>query len=329
MKEVNYYFRNVRAGYSIQTVFRTVAERVGRTVPVRRTYLPSPFAGPLSVLRNGLYALRRQRRGGLNHITGDVHYLLWFLRGRRTVVTVHDIMYFHQLSGLKRRLWRWLYIAPLRRAACVVFISDLARREVLEQVGLPAERVRVIPNPVDDRFRFSEKPFCDACPVILHVGTLGRKNLERTVRALEGIPCQLRIIGNLSADTERLLREKRVNYSCAHDLDDGQMAEEYRRADIVSFPSLSEGFGMPVIEGQAVGRVVVTSDLSPMREVAGGAAALVDPYSVDDMRRAYLRVIRDRDYRGALVRKGRENVLRYSPDAVARQYVEIYRNLSE
>lgn len=329
MLGVNYYFRNIRAGYSIQTVFHTVAERVGRTLSIRRTYLPSPFAGLPSILRNGLYALRRQRRGELNHITGDVHYLLWFLRGRRTVVTVHDIMYYHRLAGVKKRLWKWLYISSLKRAAYVVFISDFARRQVLEQIWLPAERVAVIPNPVDDRFRFCEKAFNDSCPVILHVGTLGRKNLERTVRALEGIPCHLRVVGSLSADMARLLREKRVNYSCAHDLDDGQMAEEYRRADIVSFPSLSEGFGMPVIEGQAVGRVVVTSDLSPMREVAGGAAALVDPYSVDDMRRAYLRVIRDRDYRGALVRKGRENVRRYSPDAVARQYVEIYRNLSE
>ena len=75
-----------------------------------------------------------------------------------------------------------------------------------------------------------------------------------------------------------------------------EIVSEDRKADIINFPSLFEGFGMPIIEGQATGRIVITSNLSPMKEVAGNGAILVDPYSVNEIRNAYLSVIQNKRY---------------------------------
>jgi glycosyltransferase involved in cell wall biosynthesis len=88
-----------------------------------------------------------------------------------------------------------------------------------------------------------------------------------------------------------------------------------------------EGFGLPVLEGQAIGRPVLTSDLDPMRHVAGKGACLVDPYKVDSIRAGVLRIIENEDYRELLVREGFSNAAMYSLDAVAAQYADLYREL--
>ena len=76
--EVNYIFRNSRVGYSIQTVFQTVIDAVQGHVAVRETFLPSPFVSVVSILRNGIYARLHQSKNEVSHVTGDVHYLLYF-----------------------------------------------------------------------------------------------------------------------------------------------------------------------------------------------------------------------------------------------------------
>ena len=115
--KVNYFFRNIQAGYSIQSVFNTILNAVSKQLTVKSTYLPSPFASVTAILKNGFYACKRQGKQEINHVTGDVHYLLYILNARRTVVTVHDIMYYHYLKGIKKKLWKWIYIDCLKRVS--------------------------------------------------------------------------------------------------------------------------------------------------------------------------------------------------------------------
>ena len=326
---VNYYFRNLGSGYSIRTVFQCIVNQVGKYCFVRETFLPSCLANFQSIFQNGLFARKHQKRGEINHITGDVHYLLYFLSSKRTIVTVHDIMYYHYLEGIKRWMWKIIYIYPLKRAAIVTFISDFARQQVLEVIQLSENRIVVIPNPINPKYEFVEKKFNNLCPIILHIGTLERKNLKRTILALQHISCHLRIVGHLNSEIVKLLNESHICYSNVFDLSEEQIIAEYKRADIINFPSLFEGFGMPIIEGQATGRVVVTSNLSPMKEVAGEGAVLVDPYSVDDIRNAYHKIIQDASFRELLIKKGRENVSRFSVDIIAEQYMNIYKSIQQ
>lgn len=111
-------------------------------------------------------------------------------------------------------------------------------------------------------------------------------------------------------------------------LTDLELVEAYRRCDMVVFASLYEGFGLPILEAQAMGRPVITSNFGAMREAAGDGALLVDPYSVEAIREAVLRIKREPALREDLVRKGLENVQRFRADAVALKYAQIYRNLA-
>ena len=98
---------------------------------------------------------------------------------------------------------------------------------------------------------------------------------------------------------------------------------------MISFCSLLEGFGLPILEAQATGRPVITSNLSSMPEVAGNGALLVDPYDVNAIRKGILRIIQDGALRENLIVKGLENVKRFSPQKVADAYVELYRLIAE
>jgi glycosyltransferase involved in cell wall biosynthesis len=94
------------------------------------------------------------------------------------------------------------------------------------------------------------------------------------------------------------------------------------------FASTYEGFGLPIIEAQAVGRPVITSDLCSMPEAAGGAACLVDPYDVAAIRQAVLRVMEDHEYRDDLIARGLVNVERFRASKVAAQYAQLYRTVA-
>jgi glycosyltransferase involved in cell wall biosynthesis len=109
---------------------------------------------------------------------------------------------------------------------------------------------------------------------------------------------------------------------------DEELVEAYRRCDMVVFASLYEGFGLPILEAQAMGRPVITSNFGAMREAAGDGALLVDPYSVEAIREAVLRITREPALREDLIAKGLRNVANFSADAVAMKYAQIYRNLA-
>lgn len=326
--KIHYYFRNKQVGYSIQTVFTTLIRQISKFHETRESYLISPFADIISIIKNSIYAIKCQKHGEINHITGDVHYLLYVLNKKRTIVTVHDIMYYSYLRGVKKIIWKLLYIIPLKRAAHVFFISGYSKAEVLGIIDLPKDKISVVPDPISPKFQYVEKAFYSKCPRILHIGTNDRKNLYNTILALKGITCHLRIIGHLNKNIIKLLSDCNISYSNVYDLEEEQIIKEYIEADIINFPSLYEGFGMPIIEGQATGRVVVTSNISPMKDVAGKGAILVNPHSVESIRNGYLKAIYDKDIRNQVIIEGKENALNYTVQKVAEQYIQIYNSLS-
>ena len=111
-------------------------------------------------------------------------------------------------------------------------------------------------------------------------------------------------------------------------LTDLELVEAYRRCDMVVFASLYEGFGLPILEAQAMGRPVITSNFGAMKEAAGDGALLVDPYSVEAIREAVLRIKREPALREDLIAKGLRNAERFRAEAVAARYGELYRNLA-
>ena len=188
------------------------------------------------------------------------------------VVTVHDLAILRYPETFPR--WHRLYgRAGLRRvlraADAVIAVSEFTKGEILALTDVLAERVSVIPNGVDEIFTPAEQS--PTSGYVLAVATLEpRKNLGRAVEAARLAGVELRVVGARGwggVDVSGWVGE----------IPDSELATLYRGAAAVVYPSLYEGFGLPVLEAMASGTPVVTSRGTAMEEVAGRAAVLVDP----------------------------------------------------
>lgn len=295
---------------------------------VESIYLPAVGYSLKSLWRNVQFVIKSQKlqKCDVVHITGTESYLLPFLKRHKVLFTVHDIASLEtNCSGLKRMFKRRAFIETIKYADFVTFISQKSMHETLDAISLELSRVKVIENPLERSYKFSPREFNVSLPTILHVGTKPNKNLSRSVEALKGIACRLRIVGVLSSQQKEELDRSGIDYSNVWNISDQQMLEEYKECDIVNFPSTYEGFGMPIVEGQAVGRVVVTSQIEPMKSVGGKGVVLVDPYSVDSMRKGYESIIEDKSLRDATISMGVKNSERYDLYRITKEYFEIYK----
>lgn len=312
--------------YSLERVYEDV-----------RAYLPADIqvsTWTSRFLSRGLfgrvYDIMRARyhQGDVNHVIGDVHFLTYLLDRRRTVLTILDCVSLERLRGIKRwLLWLLWYWLPEKRCAVIVVISEATRQQVLRHLRCNPEKVTVIYCNVSEEFRPVRRPFNVSRPRLLQVGTKEHKNLERVVAGLEGIDCELIIIGPLSDAQIRALKRHRVPYENYENLSREELLEQYVRCDMVVFVSTYEGFGLPIVEANAVGRPVVTSNTWSMPEVAGQAACLVDPDDIASIRAGIYRVIEDAAYRERLVQNGFENVKRFHVETIAAQYAALYRSV--
>jgi glycosyltransferase involved in cell wall biosynthesis len=220
--------------------------------------------------------------------------------------------------------WYWL---PEKRSALISVISESTKNELLRYLKCNPNKIRVIHNCVSHSFLPTPASFNSHKPIFLHVGTGENKNLLRVIEALNGIPCHLRIIGRLSQAQSRSLQRFRIETSNVEGIDDDEMAREYQNCDMLVFVSTYEGFGLPIIEANATGRPVVTSNILSMPEAAGDAACFVNPFDVLSIRKGIKMVIDDSAYCNQLVQRGFKNVQRFQASTIAAQYVALYEEL--
>lgn len=328
-QHITFFFRNKKAGFSMHRVFLPIVQALG---PKRAVSMSAPDcrALPWSILRNLWWAYKNRNRRGINHITGDLHYLALALPAHNTVLTIHDLVTL-RLGGnpIKKYLWRKLWFDwPLRRVGRITCISETTKTELLSAFPwLNPSKVFTVHNPIDPLFTPAPKVFDEHCPTILHIGTGWNKNLERVTLALKGINCKLLIVGALSDAAKQQLQEHGVSYENRVNISDDELLDCYRQCDLVSFPSIFEGFGMPIIEAQATGRAVVTSLLTPMCEIAGKGACLVDPTSVENIHAAFCNVITNPRFRENCIAEGLQNVQRFNVERIVTQYQEIYQGI--
>lgn len=307
-------------------VFSPIVQAIGPSHAISIS-APDYRALPWSILRNLWWAFKNRNRKGINHITGDLHYLALVLPAPNTVLTIHDLVTL-RLGGnpIKKYLWRKLWFDwPLRRVGKITCISETTKSELLSAFPwLNPSKVFTVHNPIDPLFTPVPKEFDKHYPTILHIGTGWNKNLERVILALKGISCKLQIVGALSDDAKQSLSENGISYENRVNISDEELLECYHQCDLVSFPSIFEGFGMPIIEAQATGCAVITSNINPMKEIAADGAYLVDPLSVELLHEAFRKLIGDDTYREILVKKGFVNARRFSLDHIVSQYMQVY-----
>jgi glycosyltransferase involved in cell wall biosynthesis len=125
------------------------------------------------------------------------------------------------------------------------------------------------------------------------------------------------------------LNKYKIDYSNSVELTEEEIQQEFTACDLVFFPSTYEGFGLPVIEGFKAGRPVITSNLEPMKDIAAGAALLVDPFRVASIRKGIVELITNPALRDSMVEKGFKVVKHYEVNAIAEQYLNLWKKIAD
>jgi glycosyltransferase involved in cell wall biosynthesis len=325
--EVRYFQRRPRKGFSfsMEYIFDDVRSRLSEKI-VSKVFISACYNdGYYSKFINIIQAAFKQGKD-VNHITGEVHFLNLLMNRKRVVLTIHDCGMVPRKTGLARKIVKWLYLsAPVSRAAVVTAASEVTKKDIILYTGCNPDKVKVVPVAVNRLYQANSKSFNKILPNILQIGTGYNKNLEKLIEALSGVNCHLTIVGKLSEKIKIQLANSGLNFSNEYDVTNDRLFQLYKDCDVLSFVSTSEGFGMPIIEANSVERVVVTSNISSMPEIAGNAAKLVDPFDAHSIRSGILEVIHNDSYRETLINNGKTNRLRFNAEAIAQQYYQIYR----
>lgn len=324
MPVVQFIFRKTNPlFFSIEKVFFGLIEFAQKSIAIRVEYVPF-YSSSISKMWKNIRFVKKSK-ADIYHVTGDVHYVVLGLPANKTILTVHDSVFIRDSKGLKKQFFIWMFLKlPVRHCRFVTTISEKSKAEILHYTGCDPSKVVVIPNPVNSQIFYREREFDVLNPVLLFIGSTPNKNLDRIIEALHGLTCTLRILGRIPEAHMLLLKKFDIHFTQVLNLSETEMAECYSTADIVIFPSLYEGFGLPILEGQKAGRAVLTSNISPMKEVAGDGACIVDPYDVASIRSGVKRIIEDAAYRAGVIKKGFENIKKYETQAIADQYLQLY-----
>ena len=258
-----------------------------------------------------------------------------------SILTIHDVIPFtsREVMGFFRN--HLLYKSGIRQACylndIITTVSEFSKQDIVKKVGVPAEKIRVIPNglrepakPNDALEKDFGKRFQIENRFILNVGGIHkRKNLIRLIYAFSKLVNQekysgkLLITGNVSSSPYLIEMKKHCDIAIKKAgmktrviftgfIADKELDLLLRSADLFVYPSLYERFGMPIIEAMRAGIPVITSNITGTAEVAGDAAILVNPYNVDEIAFGMSRILHDHKLRAELSRKGVERARSYS-----------------
>jgi glycosyltransferase involved in cell wall biosynthesis len=301
--------------------------RLGVTLPV------DWFTGPIDLFHSPDFVLPPQRRG-------------------KRVLTVHDLAFLLFPECADAGLRQYLeHVVPrsARRADFVLADSENTRNDVICLLGVPEQRVAVVPGGVEQRFRpqtdqqrlkeLRDRLGLEDVPFILWLGVVEpRKNVRRLMEAFglllqrASSPHRLLLVGRkgwLSDEVfqfaERAPYRDRIQFTGF--VEDDDLPTLYSAADLFVFPSLYEGFGLPVLEAMACGTPVVCASAASLPEVAGDAALLVEPTEVEALSVAMERALTDASLRASLRQRGLEQAARFTWDAAARKLVRVYQGV--
>jgi glycosyltransferase involved in cell wall biosynthesis len=289
------------------------------------------------------------RRLGLDAVHDPTGTMSLLLTSAARILTIHDAIPYTYPCSSTRLDWfihhAWLPWA-VRAADAVLTDSARSREDIVTHLHVAPERVVVVPLAADRRFRPMEAVEVDPVlrrygverPYILYVGSLeARKNLPRLLEAYARLRqwsarWTLVIVGArrvkaspIFEAARRLCLEPHVRFTGY--VDDDHLPALYAGADLFVFPSLYEGFGLPVLEAMASGTPVVTSNTSSLPEVAGDAALMVDPTCVEALAEAMQRVLSDENFRAALRQRGLQRAAGFSWERTARETVAVYEKV--
>jgi len=279
------------------------------------------------------------------------NYVLPIFAKTGMVLTAYDMTLFatpEYYKPISRFRVQRLLKTSAKRAHKIVTGSENSKQDIIEILKVPEEKVQVVYIGIEDVYRaiddkrgldFVKTRYGITSRFILHVGSLNpRKNIPRLIDAYNILPAEilkeyeLVIVGKKSwkadkifAKTKQLGLEDRVIFTGF--VADSDLPLLMNAADLLAFPSLYEGFGIPPLEAMACGTPVVASNTSSIPEVVGDAALLFDPYNVEEIANAMYRALTNEQLRDELRQKGFERAKQFSWEKAARETLAVYEGV--
>ncbi len=261
-------------------------------------------------------------------------------------LVVHDLAFLH-FPGLIKRSQSWYYkrFTPkfLEKAKTVVTVSEFSKADILQHYKIDPEKIDVIYNGVHKNFlplSFEDKQkvkqeFTEGCEYFIYTGSIHpRKNLLNLLKAFslfkkrQQTNMKLVLVGRLAWKYEKFVQDLK-SYKYRNDVvmtgyaDESVLTKLTASAYGMVYPSLFEGFGLPVVEAMQTGVPVITSQQSAMEEIANGSALLADPEDPRSIAEQMMRLYKDEKLRNELIQKGFEKVVRYNWDKTAKLFWEV------
>ena len=266
-------------------------------------------------------------QGDINHICGDINFISILLKKTRTIVTVLDNYSMKRLTGFKKFVFYFFWLKlPLSRCCKIISISKNTTNELMKYLPEFKNKIIEIDVCIQKIFKKNVKKF-NRLPIILIIGTSNNKNFDNSISALFNIRCKVLIIGKLNDDQIDLLNNFNIEYKNLFNLNDFEVYKNYCQSDILLFSSTYEGFGMPILEAQAVGRPVITSNINPLTYVGGKGALFVNPHSIQSITKGVKRIIKNNFLRKKLIKNGFKNIKRFNLKSILQQHYNCYNQI--
>lgn len=328
---VNIFLRNPNklGNFSLEIFYNELYKELVKSVNLKIINVPYKNRGIFGRIYNIIFCYFNQT--DVNHIVGDIAYCSLLMKKKKLVITILDCVSLYGKNDIKKTLLKYfLYSMPVKRASQVITISEATKFDVEKFLNKKFYNSTVIPVTVSSTF-FSKKikesntRFNNR---FLMLGTAPNKNIERVSQALEGINGELHIIGKLSKSQKNQLLKSKIKFiEYSYPLTEEEIVHQYSLTDILIFPSILEGFGMPIIEGNLMNVPVITSEISSMPYVAGNSAILVDPFSISSIRDGINSIINDKKLRDNLIILGKKNSKRFTIKKISSQHLNVYNKI--
>lgn len=245
------------------------------------------------------------------------------------ITTLHDFTYEYFFSGIRQKVHIWQKYNAIRKSDVIVCISESTKKDLLKFLpDISEDKIRIIYNGVSDIYHPLDYKNTEYEDCILYVG--GRqsyKNFPFAVACAKEVNKKLLIVGSPLSDKEKSVVEKELGkdgYILVVHPNDSILNSIYNSVDCLLYPSLYEGFGIPIIEAQKAGCPVIALNNSSIPEVYGSNKMLLPNSSVSNFRQKYNILKSDRD---SLILEGFENSKRFSWDKMTSQYIQLYEEL--
>lgn len=331
--DIVYFYWSEKCGKSINRSFDNLvnALKADKDLNIKEYAVPYSGSNPIHVLKNIIYVYKRRSKKGINHVTGDIHYCILGLLGCTSVLTIHDDYSYRQAKkGMWGKLYKyifWIYL-PIKFATAVLCITETTRNSISKLYK--NRKIKVFTNHTwPAEYKYYPKIFNAVKPIILQISTGKNKNLETTIRALEGLNAKLIVVERMTDSQIKLAQSLQIEYVNTGRISDKEILELYINADIVAFPSSYEGFGMPIVESQLIGRSLITTDAPPMNWVAGSNCYfLKNPLDVREMRDLINRIVNNAEERNFYISEGLKNAKRFSVQNAVKNLLDIYKSIS-